>query len=187
MRSIEKAPYWFWEGELNDSLCDAIIQEGNNHIIEQATVDVARNVNTTLRNSLVSWIPKTSWVEGLVQQYVQRANELAEWNFIVRGREDIQFGTYPKDAFYSWHRDCDVTSKLYRKLSVTVQLTNPLEYEGGDFQIKNFNQQSILSNENLRTRGTIIVFPSLLTHQVTKITKGTRQSLVQWYNGPDFI
>ena len=29
MKSVEKTPYYYWEGEFNDHLCDAIIQEGN--------------------------------------------------------------------------------------------------------------------------------------------------------------
>lgn len=187
MKSIEKIPYHYWEAEFNDHLCEAIIQEGNNLTLEQATVDTDREIQTNLRNGLVSWVDTTHWINGLIEQYVRRANELAEWNFRIEGKEKIQFGTYPKEAFYGWHRDCDVESDIYRKLSVTVQLTDPSTYLGGEFQIKGLSTDEILINEALRKRGTIIVFPSILQHQVTKVTKGTRQSLVQWYNGPDFI
>lgn len=186
MKSVEKTPYYYWEGEFNDHLCDAIIQEGNTFTVEQATVDSNRDIQTNLRNGLVSWVHDNHWINGLVEQYVRRANQLADWNFRIEGKEKIQFGTYPKEAFYTWHRDCDVESDLYRKLSVTVQLTDPSTYEGGDFQLKAFASDEVLIEEKLRKRGTIIVFPSILKHQVTKVTKGTRQSLVQWYNGPDF-
>jgi PKHD-type hydroxylase len=38
----------------------------------------------------------------------------------------------------------------------------------------------------LRKRGTVIIFPSFLQHRVTEVKRGTRYSLVQWYNGPEF-
>ena len=37
--------------------------------------------------------------------------------------------------------------------------------------------------EEIRPKGSIIVFPSFLYHQVTPITKGTRYSLVMWVLG----
>ena len=36
----------------------------------------------------------------------------------------------------------------------------------------------------LKTKGTIINFPSFVWHRVTPVTKGTRYSLVVWHNGP---
>ena len=68
-----------------------------------------------------------------------------------------------------------------------VQLSHPDDYENGDFQIKNFYGNELTEHkESLRNRGTVIVFPSFLEHQVTPVTKGTRYSLVQWYRGPDW-
>lgn len=186
MKSIEKTPYWYWEAEFNDLLCDAIIKEGDQFTLEQATVDSDRNINTNIRNGLVSWISDKHWINGLVEQYVRRANILAKWNFKIEGKEKIQFGTYPQKAFYGWHRDSDIDSDVYRKLSVTIQLTDPSTYKGGNFEIKSFSKEELIANKTLRKRGTIIVFPSILKHQVTEVTEGTRQSLVQWYNGPDF-
>ena len=103
-------------------------------------------------------------------------------------KELIQFATYDKQDFYDYHRDCDIVQPKYRKLSVTVQLSDPETYWGGDLFIRHFwGEKNLPINEELRNRGTVIVFPSLLLHSVTRVIKGTRHSLVQWYSGPDFV
>ena len=79
-------------------------------------------------------------------------------------------------------------SPVFRKISVTAQLTDPEEYEGGDFEIKNlWGTMELPIDPEVKNKGTILVFPSMLLHRVTPVTKGKRQSLVQWYNGPDFV
>ena len=45
----------------------------------------------------------------------------------------------------------------------------------------------IVTQKEANAKGTVIVFPSAILHRVTPVTKGARYSLVQWYNGPDFI
>jgi PKHD-type hydroxylase len=38
--------------------------------------------------------------------------------------------------------------------------------------------------EGLRTRGSVIVFPSSVLHIASSVTRGVRQSLVAWILGP---
>jgi len=74
-----------------------------------------------------------------------------------------------------------------RKLSMTVQLTDPDEYEGGLFQIDrgpHFDIERYYTVREIMQRGSIIVFPSFVYHQVTPVTKGARESLVMWSIGP---
>ena len=120
--------------------------------------------------------------------YVERANIEAGWNFVLDDKELIQFATYEKQDFYRYHRDCDIVQPKYRKLSVTVQLSDPETYRGGDLFIRHFwGKTNLPIDEQLKSRGTIIVFPSILLHSVTHVMEGTRYSLVQWYSGPDFV
>ena len=76
-----------------------------------------------------------------------------------------------------------------RKLSLTLNLNKPGEYEGGnlmfDFGTHNQTEQFIECTE-IRPQGSIIVFPSHIYHQVTPVTKGTRYSLVLWCSGYPF-
>jgi PKHD-type hydroxylase len=69
-----------------------------------------------------------------------------------------------------------------RKLSITIQLSDSDDYEGGNFILDRQYQQP--DSKDLRTKGTILVFPSPIKHKVTPVTKGIRKSLVAWVEGP---
>jgi PKHD-type hydroxylase len=76
-----------------------------------------------------------------------------------------------------------------RKLSLTLNLNKPGEYDGGNLKFdfgphaagKRFHEAT-----EIRPQGSLIVFPSYVYHQVTPVTKGTRYSLVLWSIGEPF-
>jgi len=75
-----------------------------------------------------------------------------------------------------------------RKLSVTVSLSDNKDYKGGELQFylnspKLKEKDKIKICEEVKTQGSIVVFPSHLWHRVTPVTKGTRYSLVMWNLG----
>jgi len=77
-----------------------------------------------------------------------------------------------------------------RKLSMTINLNKPGEYEGGNlkFDFGPHNQGKRFHEcTEIRPQGSIIVFPSYVYHQVTPVTKGTRYSLVLWTLGRPFV
>ena len=187
MRSIIKCPYYYFNSAITDELCDLIIATGVEKAHEDAAINSGGEEDTSYRRGKIAWL-KDAWVESMLGAYVERANKEANWNFILDDKELIQFATYDKQDFYRYHRDCDIVQPKYRKLSVTVQLSDPETYWGGDLFIRHFwGEKNLPINEELRNRGTVIVVPSLLLHSVTRVIKGTRHSLVQWYSGPDFV
>lgn len=87
-----------------------------------------------------------------------------------------------------WHRDPNAAGKI-RKLSVTVNLSHPDEYEGGNLRFDcgpHTRGDRFVECEEIRPRGSIVVFPSHIYHQVTPVESGTRRSLVMWSLGPPF-
>ncbi len=74
-----------------------------------------------------------------------------------------------------------------RKISMTVNLNSPGEYEGGnlkfDYGMHTEKAHRFHECEEIRPQGSIIVFPSFLDHCVTPILSGTRYSLVLWSLG----
>jgi PKHD-type hydroxylase len=77
-----------------------------------------------------------------------------------------------------------------RKLSMTINLNAPGEYEGGNLKFDfgpHASGKRFHECEEIRPQGSIIVFPSYIYHQVTPVTKGTRYSLVLWSVGNPFI
>jgi PKHD-type hydroxylase len=70
----------------------------------------------------------------------------------------------------------------HRKVSITIQLSDPSEYEGGDLEL--WYGGSIIQIP--KNKGLTVLFPSFSMHRVTPITKGTRKSLVLWVGGEHY-
>jgi len=110
-----------------------------------------------------------------------------------------------KDGYYDWHKDwcchdCSRDSegnelilKGPRKLSCSILLSSPDEYEGGQFKINNGDISRLedgvflkSDNANIVNKGDMVVFRSDIFHRVSPVTKGVRKSLVLWFSGPEF-
>ena len=104
------------------------------------------------------------------------------WFDVLGFHQELQLTRYSESDFFDWHLDFGAGEISARKLSMTIQLSDPDEYEGGDLQFM-INQKVVSAP---REKGTIIIFPSFIIHRVTPITKGTRQSIVGWVSGPPY-
>ena len=85
--------------------------------------------------------------------------------------------------------DSNIIGKI-RKISVTLNLNKPGEYEGGNLKFDfgpHVAGERFHECEEIRPQGSIIIFPSFVYHQVTPITKGTRYSLVLWTVGNPWV
>ena len=92
----------------------------------------------------------------------------------------------PQFVDNTWPHNAEWDGKV-RKLSMTVNLTDPGEYSGGEFQIDrgpHFGEERYYTVSEIRPRGSVIVFPSFVYHQVTPVEWGERKSLVMWTLGP---
>jgi PKHD-type hydroxylase len=136
-----------------------------------------------VRKSRVAWLTNNRPVLDLLYDFVDIANR-SSFNAHIYKKADIQFTEYlgSEGGHYSWHHDIDWNRNdgLDRKLSVTVQLSSPNEYEGGDFSFNECQSPDKSSKE----KGTVLVFPSYLQHAVQPVTSGVRRSLVAWFEGP---
>ena len=74
-------------------------------------------------------------------------------------------------------------SSSKRKVSITVQLSEPDEYEGGDLEMWQGGSSVCTA---ARGAGVVFIFPSYMMHRVTKVTKGTRRSFVLWVGGQHY-
>lgn len=179
-----------WTGVVSTQACDRIIERGLKLPQEKATVGYDENRKVTdSRSTTIGWFNRITDkdISDLISIYATEANrEFFDFD-ISHGVFDMQFTSYrekDKDKF-DWHSDTlyKQTRKTDRKLSFILQLSNPLEYEGCELEFKcpdgtQFNKKDFLP------KGSVIVFPSILEHRVTQITKGTRYSLVSWLEGP---
>lgn len=194
-----KNSYWYFNKALDDETCDKIMTIGKQQQLTKAIVGEHNDTREDLeqRKSRVAWIRDESIIK-LLSDFVMEANKNAGWNFNIDSCEPAQFTEYSEGQFYDWH--VDNTAEIYntpedltthnklRKLSVVVNLTNPNRYEGGSLNFYDYTSpkaeiSGIYTNKEFKNKGTIIVFPSFVWHQVTKILKGTRYSLVAWFLG----
>lgn len=147
---------------------------------------VSTVVDKTYRNSQITWIPFTEenkWLYEKIGVLARTANDRV-WKFSLIGMtEHLQYGEYheSEQGHYDWHMDVGM-NLAKRKVSVTVQLSDPSEYEGGELQFMLGRNVTIAPKE----KGLAVVFPSYFLHKVTPVTRGVRKSLVIWVSGEPF-
>jgi PKHD-type hydroxylase len=151
-----------------------------------------------LRLSHVGFTEQLDWVSALLWYYVTQANQYNfQYDIETLDGGKTQYTVYEKGMYYDWHDDDNIINsakiehpkllshvvpiqEYVRKLSFSLQLSSPDEYEGGELQF--------LSNRKLITaskeRGHLVVFDSRLSHRVRKVKSGIRKSLVGWVLGP---
>ena len=81
-----------------------------------------------------------------------------------------------------WEVDVGGAFTSSRKLCFILQLSDPTSYEGGDIDLHN----TPTDTEGFRRQGTLVVFPGYWLHKISKVTKGTRHSVVGWVHGHSF-
>ena len=146
----------------------------NNPIHSQGT-DVYRTceIHYPNKNSILNQIGKKIFLDVNEKYYEYDLKDIFEFQLIK----------YFVGGNYNW--DCDYGEApvrgSVRKLSMSVHLTDPKEYEGGELNLINYSNYPIMVNNNL---GSTIVFDSRIPHKVWPITWGTRIALVGWANGP---
>ncbi len=138
-----------------------------------------------LRQSSVMFLDDSQemqWIYEKLKMIAISANQERYWFDLLGFHQELQLTRYSEGDFFDWHLDFGAAEISARKLSVTVQLSDPDEYEGGDLEFM-INHKTVKAP---REKGTIVVFPSFIMHRVTPITKGTRQSIVGWVSGPPY-
>ena len=174
-----------------DAFCDDVIKLAS-HLPEldamTSGADAKGEVNRSHRRSKARWILPNADSQFMFSALDQLFRDLNRdcFGFDIDFIPEIQFTEY--DASYEgkfdWHIDNVTSGKCYsRKLSMTIQLSPSTSYEGGDLL---FRGEAQIPVEEIRPRGTVVVFPSFLEHCVTPVTQGTRLSLVAWIEGPNF-
>ena len=99
------------------------------------------------------------------------------------GTFEIQFLKYTTGGMYDWHCDYGVSEheKGPRKLSLSIQLSNCWDYNGGEVVINDwYNRENYMDNQV----GAVMVFDSRVPHKVMPVTDGERYAIVAWAHGP---
>ena len=197
--------WYFWEKQFDEETCQTLMDlsssdwgvsqvDTNKESTDEERIEGKRpnfEEKKELRTSDVKWADndKLELASDILIPYIAEANDRAGWKFIIEEMQRPQLTRYKKGEYYSWHRDGGSDhlqgTKLVRKLSMTVCLNE--DYEGGELQFHSYGKKDNKITSAPQGKGTIIVFPSFIEHQVTPVTKRVRYSLVAWITGPPFI
>ena len=166
---------------------------------------LGEKIDLQIRNSQNSWISTSHWIGGWLWYYVSKSNrENFLYDIVDIDGGSLQYTHYNEGQFYNWHQDSDLDThykpqmnfssvnnraqeeifqagEYIRKLSFTLQLSEPTDYRGGEVEFLDNSSRRFLAPKQ---RGTMIVFDSRVRHRVRKVKSGTRKSIVGWVVGP---
>jgi PKHD-type hydroxylase len=198
----EKTYHWYLDNTEVQTVCyvedafsseqvDKIIEAGEKENIIQGQVynTLLNNFNEdkSYRNSSISWLNSSDkdneWLFRRLSDIITAVNK-NYFKYDINVIENLQYSIYHDGGFYGAHVDLMKALMVMgnRKISFSIMLTDPEEYNGGELLL--INSSSPIKTVN--KKGTIILFPSYVLHEVTPVTKGIRKTLVGWVLGPNF-
>lgn len=186
-------PFLSWPGVFPAAVCDAAIAAFDDYELAPAGVETAsgeRKVVAERRAASHLFIDPEHWVGALVTHFAHQGN-------LVWGREVVGLGTlsivrYDEGGHFTWHIDdvayqaqsyAKLGDDLDRKISVSVNLSDPADYDGGELEFRDGLGHQV-AGPDLRQRGSVVVFPSSVGHRVTPVARGSRFALIGWMVGP---
>ena len=166
---------------------------------------IGNQIDPHIRNSKNTWIATSYWIGGWLWYYVSKMNrENFLYDIVDIDKGSLQYTHYNEGQYYNWHQDSDLdshhkpqmnfssadnrsqeeiiqTGEYIRKLSFTLQLSDPTDYRGGEVEFLDNSNNRFLAPKQ---RGTMIVFDSRTRHRVREVKSGLRKSIVGWVVGP---
>jgi len=179
--------YYYSKGFSNEEL-ETIYTNVANIPFQNAFTGDTSIENTAIRSSSIKWIPPNeewSWLYDKMMNMVIEANN-ALWNFnLYTILDNIQYTEYhaDKNGHYTWHQDIGPGHLSKRKVSITVQLSGPDEYTGGDLE---YWRGGGNVEKAPKDKGVVFIFPSFMMHRVTPVETGIRRSFVLWVGGEHY-
>lgn len=181
-------PLIAWDGAFSEMEVDRIVALGDARRRERAQLVKAEDPLGRKRITDVAWLVReadTAWLFTRLEQVVQRLNsQYYKYDLYPELRERLQYTIYDsgQGGHYDWHVDHGAALPDARKLSISVQLSEPSDYQGCDLEFQ-FGDGVVTAP---RGKGTVVAFASYVLHRVSPITAGARKSLVAWVSGPEF-
>lgn len=174
-------PFATAAGFLSDAEIDRLIAE-HLPLLSEGRLGFG-STNSGIRRSQVVFLgveERYRWLYERIWTAAQECNRLFFCVDIAGVEANVQLARYDSGnrGFYDWHTDFAGIAPR-RKLSISIQLSRPEEYDGGELELLYGSEPQRLD----RTRGTLIAFPSFMLHRVTPVTRGARWSLVAWIIG----
>ena len=187
-----KSQWAIWRELFTPEECDSIIERVYQNELEDGTVGnevlSTRKVDSSKRKSKIQWMGRDRFedVFDKLWKYTIDVNQ-EFFQTHIDFLKSMQFAEYDEsyDGMFNEHQDVIWMTKnnRHRKLTCIIHLTDPNEFEGCEL---NMRCESNDFPNHVKTKGTVVWFPALNIHWVTPITKGRRNSVVCWFEGPQW-
>jgi len=176
--------YLALEDAFSDADCDRIIALADGAPTEAGPLygDARRRVDTALRDVRSSLVERGNapWLFARLDALFAIGAEVFALPVGPIG-EAIQILLYGEGChFQMWHTDAGVDKAGQRQISMSVELSDPADHDGGDLEVV----PELVGRPRTLKRGGAHLFPSRALHRVTPITRGTRWALVAWTGAP---
>jgi len=173
-----------------------------------------------IRSSEIRWLDSGTLPEEMVTKIYTQTQQVVsevmkstlEFYITEQWQHTTYYGCKDFGDHYTWHQDDQFISQypyvdgngapFIRKISASLILNDPSEYEGGDFQFVEWervfdripengkldvNNQIWTMPYSSTAKGSIVIFPSLTHHRIKPVKWGTRNSLVMWFGGAPYV
>jgi PKHD-type hydroxylase len=160
--------------------CEAIVTLAGRGTLEPATVwsGTADHVDPRTRQAeRCHWSRdgETEWIHERLDALFAEAAARFETD-VDPVFEAIQFVRYGVGAhFQTWHSDAGTDRYDERRISASVELSDPRDHDGGVLEIA-----PAMGLARTLPRGGARLFRSRMIHRVTPVTRGVRDALVAW-------
>jgi PKHD-type hydroxylase len=215
--TFESNWYWYFESLFWPEQIMRIREICERREEEEALTSGTTNpedANHKMRKNKVSWHDNEE-LYSMLRAPLNEVNQQSGWNYNITAIEPVQYTVYYGDEnHYHWHTDTitndqtldpshpeHILKNTIRKISCSVQLTDPREYDGGEFELmtgdniesedysKDLKEEGYFKTSSVplphfKEKGSAMFFPSFTYHRVKPVTKGIRRSLVVWFRGP---
>jgi PKHD-type hydroxylase len=164
----------------SDAECDRIIHLSDEAPTEPGPLygDAERRVDPALRDVRSSQVERADapWLFARLDALFAAGAE-AFGLPVGPIAETIQVLLYREGGhFRMWHTDAGADRGDRRLISMSVELSDPAQYEGGDLEVV----PDLVGRARTLPRGGAHLFPSRALHRVTPVTRGERWALVAW-------
>jgi PKHD-type hydroxylase len=161
-----------WKDLFTPKELDAIEAYGDGLTPMRAEMETYRGNTDNARITRIAWMGRngdTAWLHARLEEAILTLNaEFCKYDLFGL-MEAFQYTIYhgAEGSHYNWHVDLGRESIEPRKISLSLQLTDPSCYEGCDLVLEAGDGSYVAE----RARGALIAFPSYVLHRVTPIDR----------------
>ena len=188
-------PFAYWDEWLTEDEIKAIEKYCDDLTTDDAKIVTSGSdgvVDENIRKSETKMVTPDDHNRWMFDRFINIASLINNrfYGYDLNGFDYFQYTVYDGEgSTYNFHTDMVFGDQIPpnmpipRKLSFSLLLSDPNDYEGGEFEFMADGGEPVVAEQK---RGRILAFPSFVLHRVAPLKSGKRKSIVFWAVGPKF-